>query len=200
MLINLVGQKFGKLVVIQRMDNDKRGRSRWLCECSCGKEKIVRSDHLRSGGTRSCGCLSIKHGLYRNGKTYKPYQIWRHMIGRCINPNYIQYNGYGGRGIAVCKRWRKLENFLEDMGEPPTDKHQIDRINNDGDYCPSNCRWATRKQQMRNRRNNHLETYMGKTQCLAAWAEEFGIPYQVLWQRICMLGWSLKKALISPIR
>lgn len=123
------------------------------------------------------------------------------MIQRCTNPNDKRYKNYGGRGITVCKRWRNsFEKFLEDMGEPPTKEHSIDRINNNGNYCKSNCRWVTRKEQNRNKRNNRLITYKGKTQCLIEWAEEYNINYDTLWCRIYKYGWPIEKALTTPVK
>lgn len=118
------------------------------------------------------------------------------MIERCTNPNDQQYERYGGRGIKVCERWRKFENFLADMGEPPPGL-QIDRIDNEGDYCSSNCRWATRVQQARNKRNNRVIEYRGRAQPLAAWAEETGLNANTIRHRL-NLGWSVERALTEP--
>lgn len=120
------------------------------------------------------------------------------MIQRCTNHNNKSYHNYGGREITVCKEWRKFENFLEDMGEPPKG-YQIDRINNNEGYYQANCRWATRKQQQRNTRNNHLISYKGKIQCLSAWAEKIGIPYGTLKSRF-YCNWSIEKALTTPVK
>ena len=204
---NLIGQKFGRLLVIKKMDNNKWGSCRWLCVCDCGKEKIIRDSHLKSGHTKSCGCLHkeklikrlTKHGHNTRIKISKTYNSWLSMIQRCTNPKNKNYKHYGDRGIKVCNRWLKFENFLTDMGEHPGKGYSIDRINNNGNYCKSNCRWATEKEQHRNKRDNHLETYKGKTQCLREWSEEFGINYYVLWSRLNR-GWSIEKALITPVR
>jgi len=148
--LDLTSRKFGRLVVIQRAENDKWGSPCWLCRCDCKKIKIVRGAYLKNGVIRSCGCLfregnNIKHGYYRKGKVSKIYQSWRDMIKRCTNPNNASYQYYGGRGIKVCKRWiNSFENFYKDMGKKP-EGHQIDRINNNGNYCKSNCRWVTPK-------------------------------------------------------
>jgi len=122
------------------------------------------------------------------------------MRNRCTNFNYSGYKDYGGRGITVCERWMKFENFLEDMGEPPTKGHTLDRKNNDRGYCKSNCRWATKKQQMRNKRNNRLLTYKGKTQCMTDWASQYGMNKNTLRSRIVEMNWSIEKALTSPVR
>ena len=174
--------------------------------CNCGKEKIIIGQSLKGGATKSCGCLSkeisvqcnTKHGHSKRGEASKTYKSWVNMIQRCINPKNRYYHCYGGRGIAVCKRWMKFENFLEDMGESP-DEHQIDRINNDGNYCKSNCRWTTPKQNSRNKRNNLFATYKNRTQLLIEWAEEFGVNYDVLKWRLNN-GWPIEKALTTPVR
>lgn len=205
--INLDGERFGKLVVIKYVGKDKWNRATWLCKCNCGKETTVQSGNLRSGHTKSCGCLNIDnrkqrsttHGHYKNGKMSRTYKTWACMIQRCNNPNNTKYPDYGGRGITICNRWKKFYNFLKDMEEVPTG-YQIERIDNNGNYCKLNCKWATRKEQARNRRNNHLETYGGKTQCLAIWAEEYNIPYATLQARLDKLNWSIKRALTTPIK
>ncbi len=204
---DLIGQKFGRLIVIKKAGSSRDKHILWLCRCDCGKDKIIQGNHLKSGATKSCGCLNrektsianTKHGHTKNGKQSKTHIVWQHIIQRCTNPRDKGYSNYGGRGITVCKRWRKFENFLEDMGEVP-EGYQIDRINNDGNYCKSNCRWATRKEQNRNTRRNHYITHDGKTQCLSAWAEEFNINYNTLYSRIFRSGWSIEKALTTPIQ
>lgn len=203
---NLIGQKFERLLVIQSAKKDKWGKSQWLCQCDCGREKIILDFNLKSGNTKSCGCLQIekmiqrftKHGHSKRNKWSKTYKSWLDMNRRCNNPNDKDYCNYRGRGITICKRWKKFINFLEDMGEQPRGL-QIDRINNDGNYCKSNCRWATRKEQGRNRRNNHLITFNSKTQCLVAWAEEFQIHRGTLFARINQ-GWSIEKALRTQVK
>lgn len=202
--IDLTGQKFGRLIVVKRMDNDKWGKIYWLCECHCRSKKVIRGNHLRSGKTKSCGCLlkegsHTTHGHYKNGKKSNTYHSWTNMIQRCTNPNNKAYHYYGDRGITVCKRWRNsFENFLGDMGEV-SEGYQIDRVDNNGNYCKSNCRWVTSKINNRNRRDNYLETYNGKTQCLVEWSEEFGINYHTLRWRLDH-GWSIGKAFTTPVR
>ena len=200
--IDLIGQKFSKLTVIKYAGRNKGKDFRWLCLWDCGKEKIVQGGHLKSGHTKSCGCwrkeiiatIMTKHGFSGD----KIYNIWKGMIRRCTNQNDKSYHSYGGRGITVCKRWLKFKNFLEDMGEAPSGR-QIDRINNNGNYCKSNCRWVTQKQQQRNTRRNHLITCFGKTQCAAAWAEETGISTKIILKRL-KASWSPEKALTTPPR
>ncbi|KKL97903.1 hypothetical protein LCGC14_1829790 [marine sediment metagenome] len=201
---NLIGQKFGRLTVLKRMDNDKHRNSMWLCRCDCGKEKIICGYDLKRGHTQGCGCLrkeiaGITHTTHGHYKT-KTYKSWEQMIQRCTNPKVHNYHNYGGRGITICSRWMKFENFLEDMGERPGKNHSIDRINNNGNYCKSNCRWATIKQQNRNRRDNLYFTYKNKTQLLIEWSEETGILYTILYYRIFRSGWTIEKALTTPIK
>lgn len=207
-LIDLVGKRFGRLIVVQFVNKNKFRKFRWLCQCDCGNNVIVQGDNLKNSHTRSCGCFQkektsinrTKHGHKKKGRASKTYMIWVAMIQRCINPNNLAYHYYGGRGIKVCNCWKNsFENFLEDMGECLSG-HSIDRINNDGNYCKSNCKWATRKQQARNRINNHLETYNKKVQCIAEWAEEYDISPTTLWSRLYKYGWSMSKALITPVR
>ena len=193
---DISGQKFGRLTVIKRVDSDSKGNSRWLCKCDCGKKNIVLGYCLKRHDTKSCGCLKIQHGHTKGNKKSKTYIAWISIWQRCTNPNNKDYHNYGGRGIKMCKRWNKFENFLEDMGEVPCGC-QIDRINNNLGYSPSNCRWTTAKNNNRNRRNNHLETYNGRTQCLAAWADEYKIPYKILWARLYTSHWSVEKALTT---
>lgn len=179
----------------------------WECRCACGTLRNVRKDHLRSGATQSCGCLareatrarSLRHGANRrNGRTTE-YEIWAGMKTRCGNPASKLYPYYGGRGIFVCERWSdNFANFLADMGPRPSSKHSIDRIDNDGPYAPQNCRWVSRKTQVRNRRNTFMVTIDGATKPLAEWAEIVGQPYKKLWQRIRYSGWNVKKAVFTP--
>lgn len=202
LLIDLIGQKFGKLKVLKRAKNDKCGNRCWLCQCSCGDENeiIVRGDSLKTGHTKSCGCFkkerATKHGHSQKNKTYKS---WQSMIQRCINPNNDNYKDYGGRGITICDRWIKsFPDFLEDMGERPPG-YTIERKNNQEGYYLKNCYWATRSQQQRNTRRNHLVTFHGKTQCIAIWSEETGIPKHIIHQRL-KRGWSTKRILTISVR
>ena len=162
-LINISGMRFGRLVAI---DPDKTGKKvKWNCICDCGKKSKVDGSKLRSGETKSCGCLvselqseraikrNTKHGHNKVGRQSPTHKSWTAMLHRCRAPKYSDYKNYGGRGITVCERWKVFENFLADMGERPKGK-TLDRIDVNGNYEPSNCRWATLSEQQRNKRCN----------------------------------------------
>ena len=187
---DITSQKFGRLTAVKITGKNKQGHYVWLCKCECGNEKEISGTCLRRGATKSCGCLQkeMSAKTNRKSKKYQMYKIsqkteyssWSHMKNRCLNKNDNKYKSWGGRGITVCDRWLKFENFYKDMGKKPFNKYSIDRINNDGNYELQNCRWATRKEQMRNRRNNKIITYQGKTLCLVEWAERLNIDYSIL--------------------
>lgn len=200
--IDLTGQVFGRLTVVQEAGIDTRGEKLWMCECECGNVVNVLSSNLRTGHTKSCGCRRSDKGVgnYRHGMFGTPlYKIWANMIQRCNNPDSTYYHRYGARGISVCDRWLKFENFYADMGENPKG-FCLERINNDGDYCPENCEWVSPKEQARNRETSVDITYNGKTQCVAAWEEELGFKHGTLWMRLYKYKWPLEKAMVVPIK
>jgi hypothetical protein len=163
-VLDRVGTQYTRLRVLLPVGVDAYRYMQWLCVCSCGNFTVVSGRHLTSGATRSCGCLqqeavrrtgkdNTTHTHSRRGQTTAEYRAWCHMWSRCTNPNVERYPNYGGRGIRVCKRWKRFENFYADVGPRPSERYSIDRIENDGNYEPGNVRWATRSEQRRNRRD-----------------------------------------------
>jgi hypothetical protein len=194
---DLTNKRFGRLTVIRLygrvevpgfLGHRARKRVIWLCRCDCGNLKTVRDSNLKSENTRSCGCLYHRHHQSRT----PTHKSWTSMVKRCRNPTPQYYD------IKVCHRWRcSFLNFLDDMGERPGPEYTLDRIDNDKGYYPGNCRWATAKEQARNRRTNHLITYRGKTLPIAVWADHVGLKGKCLRSRINR-GWPIEKALNIP--
>ena len=185
--LQLEGRKFGKLTVVKF--SGIKDRVAWFdCVCECGKTKTIRGANLVRGLTNSCGCglaenarkLFTTHGETVGGKS-REFEIWCSMKDRCSNENYHRYFDYGGRGIRVCDRWvNSFPNFLEDMGRRPSDEHSIERLDNDGEYGPSNCVWATTDVQARNhRRSIHIE-YLGVKMILTDWAKKLNVHQRTL--------------------
>ena len=205
---DFLGKRFGRLTVISKADPIKEGssgrlRPAVLCKCDCGKEKVVRIMCLKRGSCVSCGCLARDNAskrLLKHGMTHtRLFSIWDGMLDRCYHSYSIMYKNYGGRGISICDEWLKdFINFYHwaiDNGYE--DDLTIDRINNDGNYEPSNCRWATYKEQARNKRNNHTLTFNGETKTISEWAETIGIPASTLGNRIYK-GMPIERALTMP--
>lgn len=190
---DLSGQRFGRLVAIRPVEYVGKSWI-WLCKCDCGKESRSRAGGLMAGRIGSCGCK--RHGLSGT----REYMIWEAMKNRCNNKRHMKYKYYGGQGIKVCRRWEQsFILFLADMGKSPSDKHTIDRKNNSRNYTPSNCRWATSKEQNRNRRNNHRIRFNGRLMCLAEAEEITGVPAWTIRQRLSR-GWPAHKAASTPAR
>lgn len=173
---DLVGQVFHHLTVTHRDGSEKGRQARWACVCKCGATTTVAGFNLKSGSVKSCGCWLLEvhktHGMAGS----KIYNIWQHMHRRCYDTRTPAYANYGGRGIKVCKRWFKFENFLKDMGEAPTGR-TLDRRKNDGNYTPSNCRWATGREQVTNRRCSRNVFLDGVLTPLVIACETKGVPY-----------------------
>lgn len=184
---------------------NKFGDYTWETMCTCGKILYLSPAQLKSNkyGCRQCAidALHTIHGQARRGKTSLEYRAFNSMKSRCYNSKHKNYKDYQGRGIKVCDRWlHSFENFYKDMGPRPSRDHSIDRINNDMGYYPENCRWATRKEQARNRGTNHNIEYNGEIKTLIEWSEYLGMNKGSLLSRIRQYKWSVEKALTSPIR
>lgn len=193
------GSKFGRWTVLGKSErtNVDGERPYFSCRCDCGTVGEVHRSGLTSGNSSSCGCLH-RETVTKHGRSQSDvYGIWGTMIYRCTNPNAHGYENYGGRGIRVCDRWaRSFEAFLEDMGPRPSPKHTIDRIDNYGHYEPGNVRWATKKEQSRNTRRNHVLEHFGRSMTIAEWAEETGLSFTTITSRLDR-GWDVDRAL-SP--
>jgi hypothetical protein len=190
------GQKYGLLTVIELVGVTERRQSKWRFRCDCGNITVKVASNVRFGTTKSCGCLHIKsakatgrrnstHGL----SNLPEYSIWKAMIDRCSNPSCKHFANYGGRGIKVSKRWSDPRAFLSDMGPRPSPKMTIERIDNDGPYSPENCKWATRTEQLRNRRNNRIIDTPWGPMTVAGAAEKAGINQNIFHVRVSK-GWS----------
>lgn len=185
--LDLQGKRFGRLVVLCRAEVPNARNVMWQCRCDCGKTTIGAAANLGKTKT-SCGCLASENGtamlrfnrLARtdlHGKSHIPeWGVWSRMKDRCTNPNNRKYHRYGGRGISVCERWQIFENFFEDMGYRPSKKYSIDRVDNDGNYEPENCRWATMNQQSRNSTSVRMIEIEGVSMCIEDWCTTFNIP------------------------
>lgn len=176
--MDLTGNVYGRLTVLEEAEKTEYGQSRWLCACECGTQKVIRGCSLVHGESLSCGCRKLEPNLKnrKHGESNSPvYRVWSSMLSRCQNPNHRAYANYGGRGIKVCPQWQVFENFLADMGKPP-EGLSLDRMDNDGNYEPANCRWATRSEQARNIRS--LGRISTKTQVQLA--QELGISIKTV--------------------
>lgn len=203
---DLTGLKYGHLAV-DAYHGARRTASSvkhyWSCICRCGRAGVVISGANLKRPNATCGCRKnalsrqrlLRHGETTCARVSKEYGIWRNMLNRCRNESDLAYRDYGGRGIKVCRRWWKFENFLSDMGRCPP-LRSLDRLDNDGPYSPQNCAWRTQKQQCRNRRSNRTITYNGETLCVAEWAERLGLEYGTLLFRVS--NWPLEKVMTMP--
>lgn len=200
----MIGQRFGRLEVLTLAPRATSGNIMYECRCDCGSHTITSASNLRIGKTRSCGCLrsesaaratiaATKHGM----KNTNTYRAWNAMLNRCKNPSVESYPNYGGRGISVCPQWHKFEVFFADMGACPPGL-TLDRYpDQEGNYQPGNCRWATRSQQERNKRSTTYLEHEGVRQSVRDWEEQFGIPKDVFYYRV-RNGWTPARIFGTP--
>lgn len=188
----MIGERFERLVVSARAGT-RSAKRMWFCVCDCGLTVTVSTGDLRSGNSRSCGCLKREQSTTHGQHGSRTYAIWQAMHNRCRNPSHQAYPYYGGRGIAVCERWADFGNFIADMGGAP-DGLTIDRIDNERGYEADNCRWATRKAQVRHTRRRTEYEHGGTRRSLIEWAETLGVSHELLRGRL-RRGWSFEDAI-----
>lgn len=202
-LIDLTGQTFNMLTVIER-DLSKKG-TYWKCQCGCENKTItsVKASNLKSGAVKSCGCLkhqSAWNKTHGESKT-KLYRHWVCMMRRCYDPKHTNYQNYGARGIKVCEEWHIYENFRDWTLKTRQDENlTCERMNNDGDYCPENCIWIPLGEQANNRRSSVVIAYNGKTQNLMQWCKELNLYYPTVHSRMYKYGWDFEKAIGEPVK
>src|SRR3990167_1714755 len=203
----VIGQTYGRLKYLAVRSHPKYRKKFLECECDCGRQKFLDPVKVLNGKTRSCGCLGLelktRHGFARRPYTRRPpeYRAWVQMKSRCNNPRSKDYGIYGGKGIHVCERWRdSFLNFYTDMGPRPSRRHSLDRKDSNGDYSPNNCRWATPSVQAMNRHWLEGITFRGEKKPLERWCRELGLAYSAVWRRIRRYGWSVERALETPVR
>lgn len=203
--LQLLGQKFTRLLVVADAGNDRHNKRQWLCECDCGLLSIVCGSVLKKGATKSCGCFDRESTAERNRLLKRKFThdevksraVWKAMMRRCYEASETGYHNYGGAGIVVCELWHDFKNFYADMGAPQ-DGMSIDRIDPSGSYSPENCRWATRQEQNRNKKFHIYLEHNGEKKLLVEWAEELGVEESALRTRKNM-GWTDEAILTTPI-
>lgn len=207
-IVDRTNQRFGRLIALEIVGRNKSRQALWRCACDCGGEVVVPTTALANGNTKSCGCLqrdharklssyaALVHGHARTGALSSEYTTWRTMRNRCSNPKNVSYPNYGGRNIKVCDRWLCFQNFLADMGRKPTPQHTIDRVDNNGNYEPSNCRWVLPIVQSGNLRTNRFVTVRGRTVTQAE-ARRIFAPHlsEGTYKARLSRGWSIEDAL-----
>lgn len=199
----VAGRKYGRLTVLKKASDSRFGHPRHRCRCTCGRTCVVQDSNLKSGNTRSCGCLQreiVRIASVTHGASYTPEHVaWRSMIARCTIPSSTSFRYYGGRGIKVCKHWlRSFLAFLASVGRRPSAKHSLERLDNNKGYFPSNVKWTLRSLQSTNRRSCRYLTMNGRTQTMAAWAKEIGISDTTLRYRKLKMGMTDREALTTP--
>lgn len=205
-IVDLTGQKFGRLTVISEAGRAKNGAKKWRCLCDCGNEHFVITGNLLNNSVRSCGCYRkeyVRNKNYVHGKSQtRLHGIWRGIKQRCFNPNENCFDSYGGRGITICKEWKDDFQAFYDwaINNGYADNLSIDRIDVNGNYEPSNCRWADNKTQANNKTSSNLLTMNGETHTVSEWAEITGIDRKTISDRIARFGWSAERALTVKAR
>lgn len=189
---DLTGRRFGKLVVVRFVPGDGTKRATWQCLCDCGQKAYPTAHNLRTGHSSSCGCYGKNVNTRHKLSKHPIYLVWRNMRARCNNPKNKRFDRYGGRGVRVCERWEVFDNFLVDVGMPPPGC-TLERNDNNGHYEPSNCRWASRLEQSRNREANNYYEFNGERLCESEWALRLGISANALRERL--ERWPLERAL-----
>ena len=201
--VDISGHSFGRLTAIRDSGRRSSGGVFWICLCECGGTVEALASSLRTGNTKSCGCLGRDGLLARNTKHGMAgkdvYLVWHAMISRCQRPNHKDYHNYGARGITVCDRWMDFSNFLSDMGEKPFKSATVERINNDLGYSPNNCKWASRVDQANNRRQNTIVRAFGHEKTIADWARDSlcVVAKECLSKRL-RRGWRPERAITEP--
>ena len=204
-ILDLIGKKYGRLNVVEYAGKNHRGKSMWECQCDCGNSRMVLGSRLTSGHTTSCGCYVAEltkerfttHGMSKT----RLFTIWQGVLKRCNNEVSKGYKYYGAKGIRICKEWHKFEPFRDwAINNGYSESLTLDRIDNDGNYCPDNCRWVDMRIQERNTSRNKYITFRGETRCLMEWAEKLNMNYRTLQYRICTSGWSIERAFSTPVR
>jgi hypothetical protein len=211
----LIGERIGKLLIIEEAEPVFSGKQKYrtyLCSCDCGNKKIIRKVHLQRQSTKSCGCTVKENAVLRNTShgfsNSLLWEVWKGMNSRCNNPANQSYRHYGGKGVQVSERWKQrfdgveigFMNFSNDVLSTYREGLEIERIDNNKNYEPSNCTWASRKDQILNRSITRFLEFQGKILCLSDWAELLGINKNTLFSRIDVLGWSVEKAFTTPAR
>ena len=207
--VDITGNKYNRLLVFERIGTDKNGNATYLCLCDCGNWTEANANELKNNHKKSCGCLHNEinsefgkrksHFIHGESKT-NLHKIWQGMIQRCHNPKNPAYSYYGGRGIFVCPEWHDYTIFSKWAHDNCyVDGLSIERIDNDLEYSPDNCKWIPRSEQSKNRRSVLKYEYNGATKTLREWGEEVGIKPKILWSRIHS-GWTIERALTQPVR
>lgn len=204
MFEDLIGKKYGRLIVLNKEPSQKTRSTMWKCQCECGNIVVVRADSLKRKLTQSCGCLCKEKITKHNMCKTKLYIAWDAMKQRCYNKNNKRYKHYGGRGIKICDEWLDKENgFINfynwSMQNEYADNLTIDRIDVNGNYEPDNCRWITNKEQQSNKTNNHFITYNNETHTITEWGKIYNINEGTICSRL-QNGWNVERALTTPPR